>query len=434
MSPVGMLVAIMLCEYLISSTALAFTTRRSRARKLCLLMLLATASIEIRLLSFLAGPELLRGVFAFSCLVKLLHFISIFHILQVEIHQILNPVTSTSRIACLRAALNCVTSTRGIGTPWEVKKRGSSPQSQRQRLKKGHYITRSLAILLWHYMALDLLNFGALRYFHREWPHVLVDGAEFLTPGSVTRVELLARLPLSFILAANLRLLFAAIYGFLSVLCVTVQLSSPTDWPPLFGTLRDLQTFSIRGFWGQYWHQLLRWPLVIISTYIRRNFVPFPLSSRAQSIMDHVVVFSLSGVLHMLSAVYAGVPGRTGAIFLFFFLNSVVIIVEDFLSKPARQGQEQGKKVGPRSSSRTDRPVGGKGGDRGSFLRFIWAFTWFYVSTPLFAYTALRLPVEKNAVMPVSFVEIFGALPMVGVAVGLGWVIWAVTDGEGFSW
>ncbi|KAJ5541534.1 hypothetical protein N7494_006610 [Penicillium frequentans] len=233
---------LMLCEYLVSSAALAFTTKGSNLRQLCILCLVILAIPEIRLLSFLPGPELLRGVFAFSCIVKLLHFISLFLILQVEIHQLIDPAGSYFARFC--AGLNCVTSPRGIRTPWEVK---TWPECR--QLPKHRYIAKNVMVLGWQYLLLDVLNFGVLKYFHFHWPGALATGAEFASASS-TREQLMTRLPLSMILAVNLRLLFAMVYGVLATISVLLGFTSQKDWPPLFGSMRHLQRFSVRSFWA----------------------------------------------------------------------------------------------------------------------------------------------------------------------------------------
>ncbi|KAL2831309.1 membrane bound O-acyl transferase family-domain-containing protein [Aspergillus pseudoustus] len=434
MPPTTLLVAIMLIEYLVSSTALAFTTRQSIKRQLCLLLLISLAFGEIRLLFSLSGPQLLRGVFAFSCLVKLLHFTSLFLIQQVEIQQILNPQTSKSCATRLRTAFNFLTSTRGIGTSWEVKSRRQVQHSSHARLPtKRRYISSTILVLFWQYLALDLLGFGGLRYFHREWPDALAVGTEFpFLQGSVTKEQLLARIPLSCILVANLRLLFAMIYGLLSVVCVGLQLSSPADWTPVFGTVQGWARdgYSIRSFWGQYWHQLLRFPLVTISGFIRRNLLPtsvFASSTEAQTqAIDTVLVFCLSGILHMLSAVYAGVPDNVGAIFLFFAMQPVAIIAEHsilgMVHAPERHGNDR------RSNAHDDERKERRGRGWQLLLGPAWTLLWFYLSAPWFAYTALRLPVETNAAMPFSFVEAFGPRVMAGV-VCLSWLSWNLGAG-----
>ncbi|KAL2815870.1 hypothetical protein BDW59DRAFT_166604 [Aspergillus cavernicola] len=123
--------------------------------------------------------------------------------------------------------------------------------------------------------------------------------------------------------------------------------------------------------------------------------------------VDIFLVFSLSGFLHLLSAAYAGVPDNLGAIFLFFVGNATAITVEEVC-----------------------RPRAGRNSQMiWSFLAFLCELMWFYVSAPWFAYTALRLPVEKNAMMPFSFVEEFGSRAMTGVVVS-GWTLWTVVSGE----
>ncbi|KAJ6011367.1 hypothetical protein N7451_002779 [Penicillium sp. IBT 35674x] len=242
MSCLWRLGTLMLCEYLVSSAALAFTTKKSNLRRLCILCLVLLAIPEIRLLSFLPGPELLRGVFAFSCIVKLLHFISLFLILKVEIHQLIDPASSYFARFC--AGLNCVTSPRGIKTLWEVK---TWPECR--ELPKHRYIAKNVIVLAWQYLLLDVVNFGVLKQFHLHWPGALAAGAEFVSAGS-TKEQLMARLPLSFILVVNLRLLFTMVYGVLATLSVLLGFTSQKDWPPLFGSMRHLERFSIRSFWA----------------------------------------------------------------------------------------------------------------------------------------------------------------------------------------
>jgi hypothetical protein len=156
-----------------------------------------------------------------------------------------------------------------------------------------------------------------------------------------------------------------------------------------------------------YWHSLLRWPLVTISSAIQHHLIPA--SGRLQQIIQLFLIFSLSGILHMLSAVYAGVPDNIGAILLFFVGNAVAIVVEDLVRPRPRAGRD--------SDTAWTR-----------FLAFFSLLTWTYVSVPLFAYTALRLPVETNEVMPVSFVEEVGWRAMAGV-VSAGWAGWTLIGG-----
>ncbi|KAJ6040800.1 hypothetical protein N7444_009705 [Penicillium canescens] len=374
MSCLWMLAAVLLSQYLVSSISLAFTARESISRQLCIFFLHVLAVLEIHCLSFLPGSELLRGVFAFFCIVKLLHFISLFLVLQVEIHQLVQ-TASSSFFTRLCAGLNCVSSTRGIGTPWEVK-----TWPRRREPPKGQYIAKAIVVLSWQYLALDLLNFGALKYFHRNWPNTLAAGAEFLSPGS-TKEQLMARIPLSCILVANLRLLFAMIYGLLATISVLLNLNSPKDWPPLFGSMRHLRTFSIRRFWG-----------------LCNSF-----SRQVQNLTDLFLIFSLSGFLHLLSAVYAGVSDNLGAIFLFFITIPLMITLEDVYR---------------------DRVGGTTHSGRMGILGFLWGLAWLYVCVPWFAYAALRLPVNTNAVMPFSFVERFGSQAVMGAVVS-GGLLWA---------
>lgn len=112
----------------------------------------------------------------------------------------------------------------------------------------------------------------------------------------------------------------------------------------------------------------------------------------------------------MLSAVYAGVPDNIGAIMLFFVGNAAAIVVEDLIRPRPRADRDSDTAWTP-------------------YLSFLSLLTWTYLSVPLFAYTALRLPVETNEVMPFSLVEEAGWRVTAGV-VSAGWAGWALIVGH----
>lgn len=113
-------------------------------------------------------------------------------------------------------------------------------------------------------------------------------------------------------------------------------------------------------------------------------------------------MFSISGVLHVFSAVYAGVLDSLVGIFMFFVTVPFFIIIED-VCKSRWSGTSHLRSVGA--------------------LGFLWGLAWLYVCSPWFGYTALRLPVETNPVMPFSFVEVFGIQAVMGAVVS-GWLTW----------
>ncbi|CEJ62383.1 hypothetical protein PMG11_10884 [Penicillium brasilianum] len=397
----------MAAEYLVASLTLAFTTKKSSSRQLGLLSLSALVVLETVLLSAWSGLELLRGVVAFFCFVKTLHLVSLFLILRVEISQLL-PQTRKPSPRFL-AALNCVTGTRGIGTPWEVKTwthRDHASPPNRTPKTKGAYIARTLLSLIWQFIVLDLLNFGAVRYFQREWPGALAADAEFLGPAS-SKEQLIARFPLALLLLVNLRMLISIIYKVVALVSIVFFSGCPQSWPPLFGRVWDLRYFRVRDCWAVYWHSLLRWPLVTISNAIQHRLLPG--SGKAQQMIQHLLIFSISGILHVLCAIYAGLPDNLGAIMLFFVGQSAAIVVQELVSPRPRAGKD------------SDTPWT-------RFLNFLSLLTWFYVSMPLLAYTALRMPVETNEFMPLSFVEEVGWQAMAGV-ISAGWAGWTLIRG-----
>jgi hypothetical protein len=133
--------------------------------------------------------------------------------------------------------------------PWTHRDRASPSTKTQKQQTRAQYLTKTLLTLLWQYAALDLLNFGAVRYFQREWPGALAAGAEFLGPAS-SKEQLLARLPFSCLLLVNLRLLFSIIYKVIALVVIGLFGGDPENWPPLFGRVWDLRRFRVRDCWA----------------------------------------------------------------------------------------------------------------------------------------------------------------------------------------
>ncbi|KXX77983.1 hypothetical protein MMYC01_201731 [Madurella mycetomatis] len=121
-------------------------------------------------------------------------------------------------------------------------------------------------------------------------------------------------------------------YAVLSLLAVSVQLSQPTDWPPIFGDLAE--TTSVRDFWGRYWHQTLRrmfeaWSRAFCDAWGLR---PGTWQSRYARLW---LSFLMSGLGHAASVLILPSPRnitfgeRTGGLLAFFLWQAAVITFED---------------------------------------------------------------------------------------------------------
>lgn len=81
---------------------------------------------------------------------------------------------------------------------------------------------------------------------------------------------------------------------------VILRLDRPEDWPPLFGSLSE--AYSIRRFWGKFWHRLVVRPYSKFGKLFSRRIVGLRPHSEADRILVFFTVFCLSGVAHAFVA------------------------------------------------------------------------------------------------------------------------------------
>ncbi|KAI0147391.1 membrane bound O-acyl transferase family-domain-containing protein [Xylariaceae sp. FL1272] len=143
--------------------------------------------------------------------------------------------------------------------------------------------------------------------------------------------------------------------------------------PPAFGSLRH--TTTLRGFWGKYWHQSNRFPFQGVANYICRDVLG--LKSLPQRYMNLAVVFSLSGVFHIITDLAEGIPvGDSGALWL-FCPQILCIMLEDAVQSLGRQWYQRRKESGSRFDQAQLASI--------KVVGFIWTWTvvsvtsgWFY--------------------------------------------------------
>jgi hypothetical protein len=110
------------------------------------------------------------------------------------------------------------------------------------------FLVRQTAILMWQYCALDLLYFGYFARFHQFQSFTHSPGTEFLGYYRPNAIQAAARLAIVIVLMLALRTLLDFTYRCFSVVSVVLKLTSPEDWPPLFGSISN--AYTLRNFWG----------------------------------------------------------------------------------------------------------------------------------------------------------------------------------------
>ncbi|KAK6362644.1 hypothetical protein TWF730_000099 [Orbilia blumenaviensis] len=254
-----------------------------------------------------------------------------------------------------RGLTYCVNA-RGINTPYQIKnvpafdsKRPGWVPSRRR------FLVTNLAWLVFLFLAQDLFYCQELAVedelklvgISREnliWRHP--------EDGPITGEEIGSRVLVSMLMwsmlipiAVNLQ------YTFLSVLAVGLGISEPKNWPPPFGSPTD--SYTLRLFWGKFWHQTLRWHFSKPAQFITHAILRLPKTGLIQRYVNVYGVFLISGLWHagqswMIYQRQGPEAQRSGwnREFFFFTVMATGIMIEDgvqwlFQSKKVRSKEEK---------------------------------------------------------------------------------------------
>lgn len=241
-------------QYGFATILMTTTTNSPSNMALALLISVFLLHIEISTLPGLYSHQLLKTPHAFFSLVRTVHIINLMCFLKVDKHTIarMSAGDSSKFLHAARLALRLSTTTRGIGTNWEVK-RNIPPFPTWLLAKNGQiirvrFLLRQIAIMSWQYLSLDLLYHGYFAKFHVLSIYKHAPGTDVVVYRDPTFTQIAARLMITLLFATTLRTLLDITYRCLSVVSVGAHLTSPEEWPPLFGSFSDAYTF--RRFWG----------------------------------------------------------------------------------------------------------------------------------------------------------------------------------------
>jgi hypothetical protein len=237
------------------ATIMMTTATKSRSNMaFALLISVILLHIEISTLPGLYSHELLKTPHAFFSLVRTVHIINLICFLEVDKHTLARMAAGDSNkyLHAAHLALRLSTTTRGIGTIWEVKRNFPSFPTwllaKNGQIIRVRFLLRQTAILSWQYLSLDLLYHGYFAKFHELPIYKHAPGTEFVVYRNPTIAQIAARLMIILLFATTLRTLLDITYRCLSIVSVGTCLTSPGEWPPLFGSYSDAYTF--RRFWG----------------------------------------------------------------------------------------------------------------------------------------------------------------------------------------
>ncbi|KAL8792360.1 MAG: hypothetical protein Q9195_005063 [Heterodermia aff. obscurata] len=221
-------------------------------------------------------------------------------------------------------AVEQATSRRRIGTPWQIKNVPQfSTRDPSYTPSRSSFLLKTAASLFYCHV---LWYFGSTQRLP-DYTLVAIEKQPLLSRlREVTVEEIIFRTfctGFSYLQMVICLKIFPHVFGFIAV---ASGLSEPAAWPPPFGTLSDL--YSVRQFWGVYWHQYLRVTFEGLSNLVAR-VLHLPKHTLIDRYGRILIAFFVSGTIHIFSDWGMAIhPQESGAL-RFYVTQAFGIMAED---------------------------------------------------------------------------------------------------------
>ncbi|KAF4340710.1 TRI7-trichothecene biosynthesis [Fusarium beomiforme] len=200
--------------------------------------------------------------------------------------------------------------------------------------------------------------------------------------GEITPEEAILRFFATFGFWLNTFCVIHLINSTFSLLYLGLNLYPVEMLPPIWGSLSD--AYSIRRFWGNFWHQTLRRHLTSLSEFLVHGILRMPKGLLARY-CKLIACFFVSGALHFPADRALGISAGESNVVTYFITTALVIMFEDAVQHVFRNTRGQ-----------WPRRVG-----------YSWVVFYMYVMTPSWAYPAARVVKPGDQLVPFSFIKQF---------------------------
>ncbi|KAK5999048.1 Acetyltransferase TRI7 [Cladobotryum mycophilum] len=348
-----------------------------------LLLVLSTISTSVTLSSIATGLSSIVMLQCFNCLVVSAHDAQA---LQGVVYH-----PSASFPTKVWSTIFLFFNLRGVKTPWKVKEPNKFPQfykleagkteSQGQAgPSKGWFIFRQLLVIAWHYVFMDIYETAG-----RE------------TPPNATPEQWAGRVAIGLAWLGPARAVLDFYYRLLGLALVVPGFIAVDAWPPLFGRAADL--YTLRGFWGSYWHQWCRLPLTSMSNYVARDVLRLPRPSLVERYINLFIVFFFSGLVHLVVDGYMAIPPSESGALQYFPAAALGIMLEDGV-------QGLWRRISGASSRKESKGQGVLLWHR--LVGYVWVAFWMILTTPWYIFPVTRINPVDNWCIPGGVVSRLG--------------------------
>ncbi|KAJ5124398.1 uncharacterized protein N7515_008223 [Penicillium bovifimosum] len=322
-------------------------------------------------------------------------------------------------------AFRRLTQTRAIDTRWQVKNVPSHPAYYARRDMqvpvRNRFLLRQLAIAAWQYLVLDIVQtMSVQKSMERDLQMTGSPGIEWMVPVGQWAERIITHLSIWFVVN---RLICDLTYRVLSILFVGIGSDWPSDWPPVFGRMADV--FTLRNFWGTFWHQFMRQPFTSISDFVARRVLCLQRHSKAERYTNLFIVFLISAVLHVVVDVLQSVPAERSGSMVFYLAFVPGIMFEDAVQGIWKQiaavpkSRQVGEASLPAIVPPWKRAVG-----------YIWVMLWLGVTSTWYFTPMIQSTQPDMQMVPFSVTKCIGLDTVVKIVVGGGAVIALVFEVE----
>ncbi|MCJ1432183.1 hypothetical protein MMC27_001539 [Xylographa pallens] len=288
----------------------------------------------------------------------------------------------------LSFGLFAATSTRYVGTPYQVKEIPSfstrDPTYVPSRLE---FLRGKLLGILLCYLILDLAASSA----QPDLNTVLYAPDNIsLFSNSISSEKLITRTVSTLGFGIFMYCLMWSYMGLLGVIAVGSGLSEPRYWPPAFGPLKE--AYSLRRFWGFFWHKYLRQRMSGPASFITYTILRLPKGTQIGQLTHLFWTFFISGVMHAFVDLGRGLAWEQSGAIRFFVTQVIGIVIEDGVKQTFRSSSGAKKGI---TATKFVKGIG-----------YIWVMAFLVWSLPVWIYPSMYVDKgePKDQIVPYSVV------------------------------
>ncbi|KAE8365522.1 membrane bound O-acyl transferase family-domain-containing protein [Aspergillus caelatus] len=230
-------------------------------------------------------------------------------------------------LARLRFGTSLVTSWRAAGTPWEVR---GTPRFE-QVPSRGRFLIETVLYLTSEILILDALSLPKGGRLEENALNFAWDRVRLLS-----RLQQISGEEISLRLKALLGFWLGTYYSIrvmhhiLAIVGVITGIKDVHRWPAIFGPLS--QTYTLRRFWGIFWHQTLRQKSGSPAYYITYSVLGLSKRTAIARYFHLLLTFIMSAVIHLLAEEYPwGIDWDRSGTTRFFVTQAFGILLEDLV-------------------------------------------------------------------------------------------------------